>query len=138
MSSKNESLSLRRITLKDIQPLFGGHDIFVQDDGEVRVHIVTVQEKLKSNKYRVKIQAAKLREIDSLLAEVEFDKIKIEDRKGVPDEARPKITVLYRSGREVEKQKWANDEHPEFDRIYDWLVQLAKDIERDGTPDIES
>ncbi len=138
MTSKSESLSFKRIFLQDIQPLFGGLDIALKSDGDVRVHIVTPREKVRGNKYWFTLQATKLEEIDNLLAENEFEKIHIIDRPGKPDEASPKITVLYRSGKEVVKQKWANDEHPQFDKIYNWLVQLARDIEREGTPDIEN
>jgi hypothetical protein len=82
----------------------------------------------------LKIEAEKLREIDDLLVEVEFGTIQIQARPGKPDEAHPKITVHYRSGEKAEKEKWANDVHPEFDKVYNWLLQLAKEIEAKGTP----
>ncbi len=134
MTSK--SLSFKTLTLHDIQPLFGGQDVRLQANGEVRVHIVTPREKARSNKYRLTIEAEKLKEIDNLLTEVEFEEIETQDRPGEPDEARPKITVHYPSGEKVEKEKWANDEHPRFDKIYNWLIQLAKETEEKGTPDI--
>ena len=136
MAPKGAYLSFKSIILEDIQPLFGGQDLIMHDDGVVLVYVITPKETVRSNKYRAIIPVAKLEEIDRVLAETEFEKIQTQDRRGVSDEAHPKITVLYRSGERVEKEKWANDEHPEFDKIYNWLTQLAKDIENEGTPDI--
>jgi hypothetical protein len=46
-------------------------------------------------------------------------------RPGVPDEARPEIHVHLRSGKTLIRWKWANDPHPQFDPIYQQLLNLG-------------
>ena len=133
-NNDNDALSFTKVTLMDVQPLFGGYHVILLDDGEINLHAITPRKKIKNQKFRVKIKIAKLEELDELISNHNFPEISIEDRAGEPDEARPKIKVIYDSGEEVEKEKWANDEHPDFDPIYEWILKFAKALERGGKP----
>jgi hypothetical protein len=63
--------------------------------------------------------------VGELVADRGFFKIEIPNRPGVPDEARPTITVRLADGTEKSVAKWANDKHADFDAIYKHLLSLC-------------
>ena len=44
---------------------------------------------------------------------------------GVPDEARPTITLVTAEGATSVQAKWANDRDPAFDRVFAYLLALS-------------
>jgi len=117
---------LELVILRDVQPLWGGRNIYLLGDGRLFVQIVA--RGAQETRYALRVEPAKVEELASLLCEHRFMQIEIEDRPGMPDEARPEIEVTWQSGAHKAVAKWANDTHPDFDVIYAWLIELAESV----------
>ncbi len=76
-------------------------------------------------RYELVLDPEQLAEVEALLAKHQFATIQIDDRPGVPDEARPTKPVVTASGQTTEIAKWANDSHPGFDAIYQGLLAIV-------------
>ncbi len=48
------------------------------------------------------------------------------ERYGAPDEARPAITLTLPTQKKLHAEKWANDQDPHFDKLYQRLLQLVE------------
>lgn len=121
-----QDTSLELIILRDVQPLWGGRNVYLFGDGRLFVQIVA--RGAQETRYALRIEPAKVEELADLLREHRFWQIEIEERPGLPDEARPEIEVTWQSGAHKAVAKWANDAHPDFDAIYAWLIELAESV----------
>ncbi|NOX62695.1 MAG: hypothetical protein GXP42_12230 [Chloroflexi bacterium] len=115
-----------KVILRDVTVLKGGRVVELQSDGAVEVVIVAPGG--KETRYASRVSADKVAELARLLDEHRFTEIEIAFRAPVPDEARPEIEVVWSSGERTVVAKWANDVHPDFDAIYEWLLRLADEI----------
>ena len=71
--------------------------------------------------------AVPMDELKALLAKHALKEIRIPDRPGVPDEARP--TLIWRTEKDVVKvAKWAGQKDADFDAVYAWLLKRAEDV----------
>jgi len=122
---------LKSVVLRDVQPLWGGRNVYLFGDG--RLFVQTVARGAQETRYALQVELAKVEELAELLRQHRFMQIEIKDRPGMPDEARQEIEVTWQSGAHKTVAKWANDTHPDFDAIYTWLTELAEDI-TDQTP----
>ena len=134
MSGNTESFEIEELTLKDVQPLFGGQNFFLESDGLVFVESVNMREKVKCKRYKLKLSNEQLKELADLISKHNFFTITIPERPGKPDEARPTIRIKLRSGEEKVIKKWANDTHQDFDAIYNWLLDIIKNIKENLVP----
>lgn len=124
-----ELQQLDRVILLDVQGLWGGQDLWISDDGQAVCRIAEApsrgQSALQESRYRFKLSGE---ERETLLRSVNDHRllfIKTKDRLGVPDEARPLISV--KSGaKEHAVAKWAGDKHVDFDAIYQSLRQVCE------------
>jgi len=121
-----EDTSLKSVVLRDVHPLWGGRNVYLFGDGRLFVQIVARGG--QETRYALQVEAARVEELAELLRQHRFMEIEIEDRPGMPDEARPEIEVTWQSGAHKTVAKWANDTHPDFDAIYAWLVELAEGV----------
>ncbi len=112
------------VILRDVHPLWGGRFVRLGADGALFVRVVTPGGKTTEHSSRVSPE--QVAELAALLEAHHFREIEIPDRPGLPDEARPEIEVVWRSGERTVVAKWAGDTHPDFDAIYAWLVPLAE------------
>jgi hypothetical protein len=119
-----------QIVLKDVQPLWGGRNLYLWHDGSLYIQIV---EQGQENRYATQITPEQVAELDSLLHEHNFAAIEIPDRPGLPDEAHPTITVWWQSGEHTSAAKWDTDTHPDFDAVYEWLRNLASEAVQEQT-----
>ena len=123
-----------RITLRDVQGLWGGHDLWLDADGKLVVQAVRPADRDKAVKrYAAELPPDQVAAVDKLVADHKFFEIEIPKRPGVPDEAHPAITVRMKDGRSQIVGKWANDKHADFDAIYSHLLGLAKAAQK-GEP----
>jgi hypothetical protein len=122
---------LELVVLRDVHPLWGGRNVYLMGDGALYVQLV--EKGQQETRYALRLAPAKVAELEDLLREHRFTRIETEDRPGQPDEARPVIEVRWQSGESKTVAKWANDVHPNFDAIYDWLIELAESV-TDQTP----
>ena len=121
-----QGASLKQVVLQDVHPLWGGRNLYLFGDGKLFVQMV--ERGGEETRYALQVEPARVEELARLLAEHRFMEIEIEDRPGLPDEARPEIDVVWQSGAHKTVAKWANDTHPDFDAIYAWLLELAEGV----------
>lgn len=121
---KPAATKLKLVTLGDIHALWGGRSVSVKGDGTVSVAVV--DRRRKRSVYELKLSAAEVKALEKLVADGKFFTMTTNDRPGVPDEARPTVTVELVSGKKRSVSKWANDKHAGFDPVYNWLLALAK------------
>ena len=113
--------ALQTLTLRDVQGLYGGRDVWIAADGGCHVRTVEVG---VEKRYAGKIQ---IDDLKALLAKHDLKKIRIPERPGIPDEARP--TLIWRAEKDVVKvAKWDGQSDVDFDAIYGWLLKQAKEI----------
>jgi hypothetical protein len=110
------------ITLDDIQPMWGGRQIILTGSGQATIRIV--EHGLVERRYEITISPVDLQRIFAAIIENDFLTIQPADRPGLPDEARPKITLANAGGETHAVEKWAGVKDARFDMIYVALVQL--------------
>ncbi len=121
------AVGLERVILRDVQGLWGGRDLWLNGDGRLIVNIVDPRKRDKAaSQYGLQLPGTQLADTAKLVAEHSFFKIEIPNRPGVPDEARPTITVRLTDGTEKTVAKWSNDKHADFDAIYKHLLTLCE------------
>ncbi|MBM4037630.1 MAG: hypothetical protein FJ290_03870 [Planctomycetes bacterium] len=127
------AVGLERVVLRDVQGLWGGRDLWLSGDGKLIVNVVDPRKGAKAvSQYGLQLSVEQLAATAKLVAERGFFKIEIPNRPGVPDEARPTITVRLTDGAEKTVAKWANDKHADFDAIYGRLLSLCKLAQEKG------
>src|SRR5690349_20707875 len=111
-----------RITLDDIQPMWGGRQIILPGSGQVTIRIV--EHGLVERRYEITLSPVDLGRIFAAIIENDFLTIQPADRPGLPDEGRPKITLANAAHKTHAVEKWAGVKDARFDMIYVALVQL--------------
>ncbi len=123
MPEKKE-LTIELLSLKDVQPLFGGRNFFLRKDSNCVIQVVTMREKIQERRYKLTLQKEKIIALEQLLTKNDFLTVEGSTRPGEPDEASPTITAKFTSGKEKSVWKWDNDKNPRFDAIYNWILEL--------------
>ena len=111
------------LRLDDIHGLWGGHAVALDADGNVFVRKVRRPDE---QRFHLKLPADELREFLAFIASSGIRDYREHARPGVPDEARPHITLTLAGQEKVTAAKWSNDKVPEFDKLYARLLQLAE------------
>lgn len=122
--------SIATIILHDVHPLFGGQNVYINEKGNTLVQSVYRSEKqkqsgLREKRYIFDLNKAEFEKITTVVYQ-HFFNIDIHDRLGVPDEAKPTITVKTTNGKSRKVAKWANDTDRHFDIIYSELLHIVK------------
>jgi len=117
-----------RVVLLDVQGLFGGRELWLDSDGSAWARVVGPpapgQAQLPERLLAFTVPAPDMEELARRLAENDPAGMRIPDRPGVPDEARPIVCV--QRGEDLRAvAKWAGDAHAEFDAIYRFLIRLV-------------
>ncbi len=129
--------TLGQVVLLDVQPLFGGRDLWINSDGKGECRVIAPSKKkgrpgLWEQRYAVSVDKKTRDALLRLINARRFFTLRTRHRPGVPDEARPVIFVrVGDTGRAV--GKWANDVHEDFDAIYKDLKGIV-DKARAGRP----
>lgn len=113
-----------KIVLHDVQGLFGGRDICI--DGLRECIISLVSHGLQEKRFRMKLFPEETYVLRRLCIEGDLATLKIKERPGLPDEARPEITLTNAAGETCSVAKWAGDKVPEFDNLYEALLALER------------
>ncbi len=118
-----------QIILLDVQGLWGGRDLWISSDGSAFCRVVEPPAKggsgLLETLYSFTISDGQRVALHSLFNTHHFCSIQIEDRYGLPDEARP-IIVIRAGGEICRAAKWLNDSHQGFDSIYKHLLMIVE------------
>ena len=118
-----------QIRLEDVQPLYGGVRLWVASWGNPSVHRVAASGDVK--RYKVPFNREEKLDLIQLFAEQDFLTIAPPERAGIPDEARPSITLINHKRETHTVSKWAGVQDARFDVIYDALltvIERAKDV----------
>lgn len=121
---------LEKFVLRDVQGLHGGSSFYLKE-GIAIVQIVKrgeINQGLQEKRYSLDISPKEIQKLERLISQHRFFEIEIPQRLGVPDEARPTITVTLASGESKTVSKWFNDRHPDFDVIYGHILDLTKKV----------
>jgi hypothetical protein len=110
------------LELYDIHGLWGGRRIHVAGSGQVVMQLV--QPGMIERRYQFKLDAAEWKQLLVFLVENDFLTVQPIGRLGVPDEARPSITLVNAKGEQLVVAKWAGVNEPRFDAIYSALRRL--------------
>jgi hypothetical protein len=115
-----------RIVLEDVQPLFGGTAIYLDGAGPCVIRIV---DRGNEKRFRIKLSPETTLALRNVCIEADLLTVAIQDRPGVPDEAKPAIVLRNAKGETFTLAKWANDRVPRFDKVYKALLDLRKKTE---------
>ncbi len=119
---------LDKVALRDVQALHGGTNVFILGNGACGIQIVKSGEGgLQEKRYNIKLADKQMIQLADLL-EKRFFMIRIPDRPGLPDEANVEITARLIGGSDLSQAKWANEKNADFDAIYDWLLDIARNV----------
>jgi hypothetical protein len=114
------------IELEDVQALHGGVKVYVPRWTAHQMFVTQVMAGGQETKYRIPLGWQEKDELCRLFIEQDFLTIQLEERPGIPDEARPRIT-LTNSQRETHTvAKWAGVVDARFDMLYQTLKALAE------------
>lgn len=115
------------LELHDVQPLFGGISVLVPGWTSGVVYVSRFALDGTEIKYRVPLNwvAGEKAQIIRLCVEQDFLTIQPEERPGIPDEARPGLTLGNDKRERHTIAKWAGVQEPRFDAIYQALLALA-------------
>lgn len=122
------------LELHDVHGLWGGTAVYVEGSG--RCAVESVDRGQHERRFTLKLDPQEVTDLLRLCIASDLVGLRIKDRPGVPDEARPTIVLLEPSGRAHAVAKWSNDKVPGFDRVYAALRGLEKKT-ADQKPEFE-
>jgi hypothetical protein len=112
-----------KFELYDVQGLWGGRIIYA---GSLQRAVVRlIQPGMFERRYEF-APGDELRQILDLFVEHDFLTIQPAERPGIPDEARPRITLENAAGDKRSASKWARVKDERFDAIYRALLHLEE------------
>jgi hypothetical protein len=122
------------LILRDVQGLHGGRNVYLRENGTVVVQGVSpTGTGLHERRFEFALSEQQSGELQQLLVRHPPGKIRLPARPGIPDQARPEITLVTRDGAVTTVAKWDDDRHPDFDALYGYFLRLAREAE-DGHP----
>lgn len=128
-----DAFPLRSVVLHDVQGLRGGRALWAGEGGAAVVQVVGKpppgQDALWERRYEVRLTADQWAEVGRLVEAHHFLTLKVPERRGIPDESHPVIAVVTKAGATARAMKWAGDEHPDFDPVYRYLLDLCRGAE---------
>jgi len=111
------------IELYDVQGLWGGWRIYVE--GLKRADVELIQPGMFERRYEFAL-GDEIRRLLDLFVENDFLTVQPGERLGIPDEARPRITLVNAAGDKWVVAKWAGVKDERFDAIYQALLRLEE------------
>jgi hypothetical protein len=119
------SWSSAGIELEMVQPLFGGVRVRLPTWTGSLVFVTRVSADGEETKYRLGLGMGEKEGLCESFVEQDFLTIQPEERPGIPDEARPRITLTNRQHQSHTVAKWAGVVDERFDALYELLLALA-------------
>lgn len=124
------------VMLRDVHPLYGGQNLYLRRDGTGYCQVVFPHQgipPLMEKRYSLELSAEAMQKLLESLAAHAFHQIPSSVKPGVPDAAKPVITVRLASGKSVSVARWERDHHPDFHAIYRTLLSIAKEAQAGKT-----
>jgi hypothetical protein len=113
-----------RVELDDVQALWGGRRIAVAGPGWAVVE--RVRPGMRVWRYEVALGPAAWMALLRVLVENDFATIAPAERPGIPDEARPRITLVNAAQEQRSVSKWAGVQDARFEAVYQALLQVER------------
>jgi hypothetical protein len=115
------------LELVDVQPLHGGVRVFLPGWTSAELIVNRFARDGSETKFRIRLDwtAKEKEELMRLCIEHDFCTIQPENRLGIPDEARPRLTLTNSKQKSHTITKWAGVTDARFDAIYQQLLALA-------------
>lgn len=120
------SWSKTKIELDDVQPLHGGIRVYLPNWTTGQAFVIRVAPGGKETRYKILLWNREKEKLCRLCVEHDFLTIQPENRPGVPDEARPTISLTNPAGETHTIAKWAGIQDERFDTIYAALRQIGE------------
>lgn len=123
---------INMVSLKDVHPLYGGHNLFLHGNGEGVVQVVTFRQippGFSEKRYRITLPPEEMAHLAQVIEIHSFFHISLKERPGLPNEARPTISVRLTSGKSLSLSKWFRDKQPDFDALYQILIDVARSVQ---------
>ena len=120
--------SVKTVILRDVHPLFGGQNVYLNQDGSGIVQRVAPRPTppgLHERRFTLGPDSALMLRIAESVRNDKFLEMSLPDRAGLPDEAKTTIAIELTSGQSHRVSKWANDKHAGFETIYQLLLRRA-------------
>jgi hypothetical protein len=120
--------ALETLLLEDVQALRGGRILYLRGDGGGVCRVINrrpPQPDFFEKRFVFTVDAEVMASLMKTIDDRAFFDLTIPERAGVPDEARPTITVTLRSGKSRTVAQWANDKHEDFDVVYRACLAIA-------------
>lgn len=111
------------LALKDVQGLHGGVELWLPSWGDA--FVTRIEANGRAIKFKVPITPEERLQLIHLCIAQDFVTIPFDTRMGVPDEARPSITLTNRKREEHTISRWANSRDERFETIYQALLDIA-------------
>ncbi len=112
------------IEMSDVQGLWGGRIVRVLGSGQTLVR--RIDRTMHERRYEIAAPPDEVRRLLGLFLEVDFLTIRPEERPGIPDEARPSITLMNASGARRTVSKWVGVADDRFDRVYAAIMEFER------------
>jgi len=121
----------RQFALRDVQGLHGGRNVTVFPEGRVVAQIVSPTETgLHERRFEMMLTKDQQESLRQLLSQHPPARIRIPMNPGIPDQARPEISLTAHDGSVTTVAKWDDDRHKDFDALYDHLLRFVRQMER--------
>jgi len=112
------------LALEDVQPLWGGQRVSITGRGRVLAEAVSADGKEKHG--YLHLPAAEAQALLALCCEQDILALPPSPRPGLPDEARPQITLTNPAGESQSVAAWAGAMDDRLAAVYTALQQLGK------------
>lgn len=116
--------SSARVELHDVQGLWGGRRIYIAGTGQVVVQRVLPG--MRERRYALELSAAAWTQLLRTFIEKDFVTIRPPERPGIPDEARPQITLVNAAKEQRSVAKWAGVSEGRFEAVYRALLEVER------------
>jgi hypothetical protein len=93
-------------------------------DGRGAAVVEVVARTLLARRYEFQLEAEVLLRLLGVLIDQDFVTIHPPGRPGIPDEARPAITLTSPAGKAITVAKWAGVREPRFAAVYQSLLEI--------------
>jgi hypothetical protein len=113
------------LELRDVQPLFGGVIVKLPGWTMGEAYITRVAPDGTESKYRLRLKIKEKQELIDLCVAQDFLTIQPTERPGIPDEARPTLTLTNSKKESHTIAKWAGVADTRFEAIYQAMLALT-------------
>lgn len=121
------------LTLRGVQGLIGGQNVYIRGQQNiVTVQVVTpTQSNLHERRFQWRLTDTERYDLLDTLEKYPPWEIRISLRPGIPDEPHQEITWDgMMDNKSVTVAKWAGDQHPDFDALYNYLQRYVRQTEK--------